>query len=89
MADQEHRQPALERIEQQGGQRRALVARAQHVGGTGIAAAVAARIGHAERFAHDDREGQRADQVRGHDGKEGWQMKAQGGAPRRMDVLIR
>jgi hypothetical protein len=53
----EDRRPALERIADQGEQRRLLVAAAQHVGGAGIARAVAARIGQPEDFGRDHREG--------------------------------
>ena len=43
--------------------RRGLVARAQHVGRAGVLAAVAARVGQAQRLADDHRERQRAEQV--------------------------
>ena len=47
-------------------QRRRAVARAQHVGGAGVARAVAARVGQAHAAADDDRKRQRTDQI-GHD----------------------
>ena len=66
-----HRQPALERVAEQGEHGRGLVAAAQHVGRAGVARAVLARIFQAEQAAGDDREGNGAEQVGGDDQKQG------------------
>ena len=64
-----HRKPALEGVEQQREHGGELVARAQHVGGARVFAAVAARVVQAHGAADDDRKGQRPDQVGGHGGQ--------------------
>ncbi len=66
-----HGQPALEGIEQQGDDGRRLVARAQHVGGARVLAAVGARVVQPHEAAHQHGEGQRADQVGGQRGQQG------------------
>ena len=66
MYRQKHRQPAFCRIAQQGQRRCRLLAAAQHIGRAGIAGTIGARIGEAERLAHQHRERNRADQVGAH-----------------------
>jgi hypothetical protein len=63
---QPHCQPALERVADQGGNRRALVAASQHIGGARVFRAIGARIGQAEQLAADNGKRDRADQVSGY-----------------------
>ena len=60
-ARQKHRHQAFERIAQQRERRRFFLAAAQYIGGTGVARAVAARVGHAVKFRHNHGKRERAD----------------------------
>ena len=61
--DQQHGHKALERIQQQRHDRGRFAARAQHIGRSGVAAAVSARIMQPHDAADDDGKGQGADQI--------------------------
>src|SRR5262249_8734521 len=57
-------EPAFPAVAEEREQRGEFPARAKHVGRPGVARAVRARVGKPECLAHDDGEGQRADEVR-------------------------
>ncbi|MNR09665.1 hypothetical protein D3C85_1258790 [compost metagenome] len=65
---QPDREPALQAIANQRQDGRLLVARAQHVGGAGVARAVAVRVRQTHELADHDGKGHRPDQV-GDDGE--------------------
>ena len=65
---QPHRKPALARIAYEREQGGPFFACPQHIGGTGVAGAVAVRVGEAEKFAHDHGERDRADKVSANNG---------------------
>ena len=75
---QPHREPAFGRITEQREDGRLLVARAQHIGGAGVAGAVGAGVCQTHRAADHHGKRDRADQVGGdgkNDGCDDWRHK--------------
>ena len=67
--EHKNRQPAFEGIEQQGQYGSLFIAAAQHIGGTGVAAAVLARVIQAHHAADDHGKTQRAQGIGRHSNK--------------------